>query len=212
MYGFKTNASRDKLIFWRTFAAHCKISSTFYNLKLLWVHWALIIPYPFLFANIPTPFWPEFFMDGLGHLLVASCPGLVIGHQPKQSTSEYRKFRHPGRGDVDFKLHLHYFKNHLKCVAYWAGGEVSSHYIEHKFCFFFSNLICFCTVHYLSVRRTCSFVWWRSKSITRMLCCFLYKKCIVVLGHQWATNAYTGAGHMIIKRLNYFSNQFHSPL
>ncbi|XP_063073887.1 beta-1,4 N-acetylgalactosaminyltransferase 2-like [Engraulis encrasicolus] len=60
----------------------------------------------------------EFFMDGLGRLLVASCKGLVIGHQKPQSNPQYKKFRNPGRGETTNKLRLHYFKNHLKCVAY----------------------------------------------------------------------------------------------
>ncbi|XP_063054492.1 beta-1,4 N-acetylgalactosaminyltransferase 2-like [Engraulis encrasicolus] len=59
----------------------------------------------------------EFFMDGLGRLLVASCAGLVIGHQKRQSNREqYNKFRY--QDEVDAKLRLHYFKNHLKCVVY----------------------------------------------------------------------------------------------
>ncbi|KAL2100570.1 hypothetical protein ACEWY4_002331 [Coilia grayii] len=60
----------------------------------------------------------EFFMDGLGRLLVASCAGLVIGHQKPRSNTAYGKFRHPGKSDVVHKLRLHYFKNHLKCVTY----------------------------------------------------------------------------------------------
>ncbi|XP_062386980.1 beta-1,4 N-acetylgalactosaminyltransferase 2-like [Sardina pilchardus] len=60
----------------------------------------------------------EFFMDGLGRLLVASCPMMVVGHQPKQAHSDYTKFRRPGKVDTNSKLRLHYFKNHLKCVAY----------------------------------------------------------------------------------------------
>ncbi|XP_062387049.1 beta-1,4 N-acetylgalactosaminyltransferase 1-like [Sardina pilchardus] len=60
----------------------------------------------------------EFFMDGLGRLLVASCSGLVVGHQPMHALSKYQKFRHPGKGDENMKLKLHYFKNHLKCVTF----------------------------------------------------------------------------------------------
>ncbi|XP_030590772.1 beta-1,4 N-acetylgalactosaminyltransferase 2-like [Archocentrus centrarchus] len=63
----------------------------------------------------------EFFMDGLGTLLVATCGDVVIGHQPKTADNtvpEYRKFRYPGRSDTEFKLKLHFFKNHLKCIKY----------------------------------------------------------------------------------------------
>ncbi|KAI3360238.1 hypothetical protein L3Q82_014551, partial [Scortum barcoo] len=64
----------------------------------------------------------EFFMDGLGSLLVASCDHVTIGHQPKTGQDEdaarYAKFRHSLKSDVEFKLQLHFFKNHLKCVRY----------------------------------------------------------------------------------------------
>ncbi|XP_030591302.1 beta-1,4 N-acetylgalactosaminyltransferase 2-like [Archocentrus centrarchus] len=60
----------------------------------------------------------EFFMDGLGFLLVATCGDVSIGHQPAARNSQYTKFRYPGKGDTEFKLQLHFFKNHLKCVTY----------------------------------------------------------------------------------------------
>ncbi|KAJ8394401.1 hypothetical protein AAFF_G00046120 [Aldrovandia affinis] len=61
----------------------------------------------------------EFFMDGLGELLVGSCPKISISHQPKKSThGEYDKYRHPPSSDTNSKLALHFFKNHLKCVNY----------------------------------------------------------------------------------------------
>ncbi|XP_035253971.1 beta-1,4 N-acetylgalactosaminyltransferase 2-like [Anguilla anguilla] len=62
----------------------------------------------------------EFFMDGLGELLVASCPDLSIGHQAKRADTngEYYKYRMPPRSDTDSKLALHFFKNRLKCVKY----------------------------------------------------------------------------------------------
>ncbi|KAI3360244.1 hypothetical protein L3Q82_014552, partial [Scortum barcoo] len=64
----------------------------------------------------------EFFMDGLGSLLVASCDHVTIGHQPKtgqdKDAARYTKFRHPPKSDVKLKLQLHFFKNHLKCVQY----------------------------------------------------------------------------------------------
>lgn len=35
----------------------------------------------------------EFFIDGLGKLLLASCKGLSVGHQPKKRQAKYRHFR-----------------------------------------------------------------------------------------------------------------------
>ncbi|XP_005946019.1 beta-1,4 N-acetylgalactosaminyltransferase 2 [Haplochromis burtoni] len=63
----------------------------------------------------------EFFMDGLGSLLVASCSHVSIGHQPKTAdgqSSIYDKYRHPGENDEEFKLQLHFYKNNLKCITY----------------------------------------------------------------------------------------------
>ncbi|XP_042361249.1 beta-1,4 N-acetylgalactosaminyltransferase 1-like [Plectropomus leopardus] len=64
----------------------------------------------------------EFFMDGLGSLLVASCGHVSIGHQPKtghdKNASRYSHFRHPAKSESEFKLQLHFFKNNLKCVRY----------------------------------------------------------------------------------------------
>ncbi|XP_037649015.1 beta-1,4 N-acetylgalactosaminyltransferase 2-like isoform X1 [Sebastes umbrosus] len=64
----------------------------------------------------------EFFMDGLGSLMVATCNHVSIGHQPKtghnKDEASYSKFRHPAKTDTEFKLRLHFFKNHLKCVRY----------------------------------------------------------------------------------------------
>ncbi|XP_073739875.1 beta-1,4 N-acetylgalactosaminyltransferase 2 isoform X2 [Callorhinus ursinus] len=66
----------------------------------------------------------EFFIDGLGSLLVGSCPEVIIGHQarspaadPELATLEktYSAFRTNTRNQVRFKLALHYFKNHLQC-------------------------------------------------------------------------------------------------
>lgn len=57
-------------------------------------------------------------MDGLGYLLVATCDDVSIGHQPATSNSQYTKFRYPENGDTEFKLQLHFFKNHLKCIKY----------------------------------------------------------------------------------------------
>ncbi|XP_059182371.1 beta-1,4 N-acetylgalactosaminyltransferase 2-like [Centropristis striata] len=60
----------------------------------------------------------EFFMDGLGSLLVATCNHVSIGHQRKQNQSKYHHFRYPARSDAEFKLRLYFFKNHLKCIKY----------------------------------------------------------------------------------------------
>uniref|UniRef100_A0A3Q1G501 Beta-1,4 N-acetylgalactosaminyltransferase 1-like n=1 Tax=Acanthochromis polyacanthus TaxID=80966 RepID=A0A3Q1G501_9TELE len=61
----------------------------------------------------------EFFMDGLGSLLVTSCPDVVIGHQTEPNKDpRYTRFRTPEGNDITYKLQLHFFKNHLKCVRY----------------------------------------------------------------------------------------------
>ncbi|XP_047428710.1 beta-1,4 N-acetylgalactosaminyltransferase 2-like [Mugil cephalus] len=60
----------------------------------------------------------EFFMDGLGSLMVASCGHVSIGHQPRSASADYSHFRNPAHSDSEFKLQLHFFKNHLKCIRY----------------------------------------------------------------------------------------------
>lgn len=60
----------------------------------------------------------EFFMDGLGSLHVATCSHVSIGHQRKANSGKYNHFRHPGKGDVSYKMQLHFFKNNLKCILY----------------------------------------------------------------------------------------------
>lgn len=66
----------------------------------------------------------EFFIDGLGSLLVGSCSDVIIGHQPQSPVADselatlektYRKYRTNTNAQVQFKLALHYFKNHLQC-------------------------------------------------------------------------------------------------
>ncbi|XP_067869164.1 beta-1,4 N-acetylgalactosaminyltransferase 2-like [Heterodontus francisci] len=68
----------------------------------------------------------EFFIDGLGRLLVGSCKDVIVGHQKKNSPTDvslkaveqkYAKFRWPTKRESDYKLGLHYFKNHLKCYT-----------------------------------------------------------------------------------------------
>ncbi|XP_019212997.1 beta-1,4 N-acetylgalactosaminyltransferase 2-like [Oreochromis niloticus] len=60
----------------------------------------------------------EFFMDGLGDLLVATCDHVSVSHQPRARNDHYTQFRYPGKDDSEFKLQLHFFKNHLKCIKY----------------------------------------------------------------------------------------------
>ncbi|XP_065133599.1 beta-1,4 N-acetylgalactosaminyltransferase 2-like isoform X2 [Paramisgurnus dabryanus] len=58
----------------------------------------------------------EFFIDGLGELLVVTCQGLRIGHQKKTNAPKYEKYRNPPKADSENKLTHLYFKNHLKCL------------------------------------------------------------------------------------------------
>ncbi|KAL1779910.1 beta-1,4 N-acetylgalactosaminyltransferase 2 isoform X2 [Sigmodon hispidus] len=66
----------------------------------------------------------EFFIDGLGSLLVGSCPEVTIRHQsrepqkdPKLAAIEksYNTYRANSNAQIQFKLALHYFKNYLQC-------------------------------------------------------------------------------------------------
>ncbi|XP_015426348.1 PREDICTED: beta-1,4 N-acetylgalactosaminyltransferase 2 isoform X1 [Myotis davidii] len=66
----------------------------------------------------------EFFIDGLGSLFVGSCPDVIIGHQAHSPEVDlelaalektYSKYRANTNAQVQFKLALHYFKNHLQC-------------------------------------------------------------------------------------------------
>ncbi|XP_003467096.2 beta-1,4 N-acetylgalactosaminyltransferase 2 isoform X1 [Cavia porcellus] len=66
----------------------------------------------------------EFFIDGLGSLLVGSCPEVVMGHQPRVQAKDvelaaleknYSSYRANTREQVQFKLALHYFKNRFLC-------------------------------------------------------------------------------------------------
>ncbi|XP_073670214.1 beta-1,4 N-acetylgalactosaminyltransferase 1-like [Paramisgurnus dabryanus] len=60
----------------------------------------------------------EFFIDGLGQLLIASCKGLSVGHQSKKRQAKYNRFRFPGQLEKRNKTAHHYFKNHLKCIKF----------------------------------------------------------------------------------------------
>ncbi|XP_030649103.1 beta-1,4 N-acetylgalactosaminyltransferase 2-like [Chanos chanos] len=57
----------------------------------------------------------EFFFDGLGDLLVATCGGVKIGHQRKVNQGKYLKYRRQKEADATLKLAHQFFKNHLKC-------------------------------------------------------------------------------------------------
>lgn len=67
----------------------------------------------------------EFFVDGLGSLLVGSCPEVIVAHQPRTPVVDpelavleksYNKYRTNTKEEVHFKLALQYFKNHLQCA------------------------------------------------------------------------------------------------
>ncbi|KAI4793206.1 hypothetical protein KUCAC02_032872, partial [Chaenocephalus aceratus] len=61
----------------------------------------------------------EFFMDGLGSLMVATCGHVSIGHpgtMKDKVVTKYSSFRHPGMDDEKSKFRNLFFKNHLKCV------------------------------------------------------------------------------------------------
>ncbi|XP_073688883.1 beta-1,4 N-acetylgalactosaminyltransferase 2-like [Garra rufa] len=60
----------------------------------------------------------EFFIDGLGKLLVASCKGLSVGHQTHQPQAEYDSYRNQGKAEEERKLAHHFFKNYLNYIKY----------------------------------------------------------------------------------------------
>ncbi|KAM7372658.1 hypothetical protein PAMP_009810 [Pampus punctatissimus] len=60
----------------------------------------------------------EFFMDGLGSLLVATCSHVSIGHQRLKHNNQYIQYRYPPKSDENMKYQLHFFKNYLKCVRF----------------------------------------------------------------------------------------------
>lgn len=70
------------------------------------------------------PLLAEFFIDGLGSLFVGSCPDVIISHQSRSPEVDlelaaleksYSKYRTNTNAQIQFKLALHYFKNHLQC-------------------------------------------------------------------------------------------------
>ncbi|XP_016379360.1 beta-1,4 N-acetylgalactosaminyltransferase 1-like [Sinocyclocheilus rhinocerous] len=60
----------------------------------------------------------EFFIDGLGKLLVASCKGLSVGHQTHRAQDKYDSYRNQGKLDEVRKLLHHFFKNYLNYIKY----------------------------------------------------------------------------------------------
>ncbi|XP_050959525.1 beta-1,4 N-acetylgalactosaminyltransferase 1 isoform X2 [Labeo rohita] len=60
----------------------------------------------------------EFFMDGLGQLLIASCKGLSIGHQRHRPRGKYAYFRTQKKSEGRNKVYHHFFKNYLKHVKF----------------------------------------------------------------------------------------------
>ena len=62
----------------------------------------------------------EFFIDGKGKLMVASCPGqVVIDHMPVQcnpNNGEYSKFRKPNTREWTNVMKKWYFRNNLMCM------------------------------------------------------------------------------------------------
>ncbi|XP_073713615.1 beta-1,4 N-acetylgalactosaminyltransferase 2 isoform X14 [Misgurnus anguillicaudatus] len=60
----------------------------------------------------------EFFIDGLGKLLVASCKDLSIGHQIHEPHEEYDVYRNEGESEIEKKYAHHFYKNYLKCIKY----------------------------------------------------------------------------------------------
>ncbi|XP_078506401.1 beta-1,4 N-acetylgalactosaminyltransferase 2-like isoform X2 [Lissotriton helveticus] len=68
----------------------------------------------------------EFFIDGMGSLLVGSCKDITVGHQKRndpvdpsrvENMKRYGGFRTNTGEQVTFKMQLHYFKNRLKCYT-----------------------------------------------------------------------------------------------
>nr|XP_021501031.1 beta-1,4 N-acetylgalactosaminyltransferase 2-like isoform X1 [Meriones unguiculatus]XP_021501033.1 beta-1,4 N-acetylgalactosaminyltransferase 2-like [Meriones unguiculatus] len=66
----------------------------------------------------------EFFIDGLGSLLVGSCKDVTVEHQTRTPAKDpalaaleksYSTYRTNTNSQVQFKLALHYFKNRLQC-------------------------------------------------------------------------------------------------
>uniref|UniRef100_A0A6I8N259 Beta-1,4-N-acetyl-galactosaminyltransferase 2 (SID blood group) n=1 Tax=Ornithorhynchus anatinus TaxID=9258 RepID=A0A6I8N259_ORNAN len=117
-------------IHWRAGSFHplpgfpsCGVTSGVVNFFLAHTHKLLSVGFG---PKLQRVAHSEFFIDGLGSLLVGSCSDVSIGHQPKNPISDpkeaaaersYGGFRANTREQVRFKLALHFFKNHLKCFT-----------------------------------------------------------------------------------------------
>ncbi|XP_038610154.1 beta-1,4 N-acetylgalactosaminyltransferase 2 [Tachyglossus aculeatus] len=117
-------------IHWRAGSFHplpdfpsCVVTSGVVNFFLAHTHKLLSVGFD---PKLQRVAHSEFFIDGLGSLLVGSCSDVGIGHQPKSPISDpkeataersYRGFRANTQEQVRFKLALHFFKNHLKCFT-----------------------------------------------------------------------------------------------
>ncbi|XP_058626558.1 beta-1,4 N-acetylgalactosaminyltransferase 1-like, partial [Onychostoma macrolepis] len=60
----------------------------------------------------------EFFIDGIGKLMVASCKGLSVGHQTHRAQYKYDSYRNQGKLEEERKLAHHFFKNYLNYIKY----------------------------------------------------------------------------------------------
>uniref|UniRef100_A0A8C1C0J3 Glycosyltransferase 2-like domain-containing protein n=1 Tax=Cyprinus carpio carpio TaxID=630221 RepID=A0A8C1C0J3_CYPCA len=60
----------------------------------------------------------EFFIDGVGKLMVASCKGLSVGHQTHRAQHKYDFYRNQGKLEEERKLAHHFFKNYLNYIMY----------------------------------------------------------------------------------------------
>lgn len=67
----------------------------------------------------------EFFIDGIGSLLVGYCTNVKVGHQKKgekdkalnEVENKYAAFRRLDRNEFRSRLDMTYFKNRLKCYT-----------------------------------------------------------------------------------------------
>uniref|UniRef100_A0A8C2C4S3 Beta-1,4-N-acetyl-galactosaminyl transferase 2, tandem duplicate 1 n=1 Tax=Cyprinus carpio TaxID=7962 RepID=A0A8C2C4S3_CYPCA len=60
----------------------------------------------------------EFFIDGVGKLMVASCKGISVGHQIHRAQDTYDSYRNQGKLEEERKLAHHFFKNYLNYIMY----------------------------------------------------------------------------------------------
>ncbi|XP_042577414.1 beta-1,4 N-acetylgalactosaminyltransferase 2-like [Cyprinus carpio] len=60
----------------------------------------------------------EFFIDGVGKLMVASCKGISVGHQIHRAQDTYDSYRNQGKLEEERKLAHHFSKNYLNYIKY----------------------------------------------------------------------------------------------